>query len=175
MIGFIDDHRRVCRAAPTCKVLPVAPSGCYARLAVRADPAKTSVRQQTDARLQPKIHKVRDDNWQVCGVRKASRQLCREGADATATPRVWQKSAWSRRMANLVTLRIEPVDNTGSRPLARALPETINGLRKTEAIRRRKSWRTMADVEIKALKWPYGDTNIANRLTDRLVQQPPPA
>ena len=48
---------------------------------------------------------------------------------------------------------IEPVDAIGSRPLARALAETINGLYKTEVIRRRKSWRTMDEVEIETLKW----------------------
>ena len=62
-----------------CTVLQVAPSGYYARLAVRADPAKGSARQRTDAVLRPKIQKVWDDNWQVYGVRKAWRQLCREG------------------------------------------------------------------------------------------------
>ncbi len=62
-----------------CKVLQVAPSGYYARLATRADPTKASARQQRDATLRPKIQKVWDDNWQVYGVRKAWRQLCREG------------------------------------------------------------------------------------------------
>ena len=33
------------------------------------------------------------------------------------------------------------------------MAETINGLYKTEAIRRRKSWRTMDEVEIETLKW----------------------
>lgn len=60
-------------------MLQVAPSGYYARLAVRADPTKGPMRQQTDAKLRPKIQKVWDDNWQVYGVRKAWRQLCREG------------------------------------------------------------------------------------------------
>jgi putative transposase len=48
---------------------------------------------------------------------------------------------------------IEPVCAIGSSPLARALAETINGLYKTEIIRRRKSWRTMDEVEIETLKW----------------------
>ncbi len=34
-----------------------------------------------------------------------------------------------------------------------ALAETINELYKTEVIRRRKSWRTMDEVEREALKW----------------------
>lgn len=34
-----------------------------------------------------------------------------------------------------------------------ALAETINGLYKTEVIRRRSSWKTMDEVEIETLKW----------------------
>ena len=56
-----------------------------------------------------------------------------------------------------------------------ALAETINGLYKTEVIRRRSSWKTMEEVELETLKWPYGDASIAYRLTDRLVQQQAPA
>ena len=48
---------------------------------------------------------------------------------------------------------IEPVDVIGSRPLARALAETINGLYKFEVIRRRKSWHTLDEVEMETLKW----------------------
>ncbi len=62
-----------------CRVLPIAPSTYYACLAVRADPSKASARQQRDVVLRPKIQKVWDDNWKVYGVRKAWRQLCREG------------------------------------------------------------------------------------------------
>ena len=81
MIAFIDDHRAVHGVESICRGLQVAPSGYYARLAVRADPTKGSERQQTDAKLRPKIQKVWDDNWRVYGVRKAWRQLCREGED----------------------------------------------------------------------------------------------
>ena len=49
---------------------------------MRADPNKASARQQRDAALRPKIQKVWDDNWKVYGVRKAWRQLCREGEAA---------------------------------------------------------------------------------------------
>ena len=56
-----------------------------------------------------------------------------------------------------------------------ALAETINGLYKTEVIRRRSSWKTMEEVELETLKWPYGDASIAYWLTDRLVQQQAPA
>jgi putative transposase len=79
MIGFIGDQRMVHGVSAICRVLPIAPSTYYACLAVRADPTKASARQQQDAALRPKIQKVWDDNWKVYGVRKAWRQLCREG------------------------------------------------------------------------------------------------
>ncbi len=79
MTAFIDDHRAAHGGKSICKVLQVAPSSYYARLAIRADPTKGSARQQTDAKLRPKIRRVWDDNWQVYGVRKSWRQLCREG------------------------------------------------------------------------------------------------
>ena len=46
---------------------------------------------------------------------------------------------------------------------------------KTEVIRRRSSWKTMEEVELETLKWPYGDPSIAYRLIGRLVQQQAPA
>lgn len=71
MIDFIDDQRANHGVESICKVLPIAPSTYYARLAVRADPALASPRQQRDIELKPKIQKVWDDNWKVYGVRKA--------------------------------------------------------------------------------------------------------
>ena len=70
MIAFIDDHRALHGVESICRVLQIAPSGYYARLAVRADPSKASARQQRDAVLRPKIKKVWNDNWQVYGLRK---------------------------------------------------------------------------------------------------------
>jgi len=79
MTNFIDDHRAAHGVGSIFTVLQVAPSAYYARLATRADPTKASARQQRDAILRPKIQKIWDANWQVYGVRKAWRQLCREG------------------------------------------------------------------------------------------------
>ena len=42
-------------------------------------------------------------------------------------------------------LGLDPGDN--------ALAETINGLYKTEVIRRRSSWKTIDDVEMQTLNW----------------------
>ena len=81
MTGFIDDQRNVHGVEPICRGLPIAPPQYYARLCWRADPAKASLRQPRDPTLRPRIQKVRDDSRQVCGVRKAWRQLCRDGVD----------------------------------------------------------------------------------------------
>ena len=81
MISYIDNHCHVYGVEPICRVLPIAPSTYYAHLSWRADPAKASPRQQRDATLRPQIRRVWDDNWQVYGVRKAWRQLTREGVD----------------------------------------------------------------------------------------------
>ena len=70
-----------------------------------------------------------------------------------ATPSDWQRLASNHPLAVSATPMIEPVDAIGSRPLARALAETINGLYKTEVIRRRSSWKTMEEVELETLKW----------------------
>ena len=70
---------------------------------------------------------------------------------------------------------IEPSVGSVGDAYDNALAETINGLYKTEVIRRRASWRTIDEVELETLKWPYGDESIAYQLTGRLVQQPPPA
>ena len=265
MISFIDDQRTVYGVESICRVLPIAPSTYYARLAVRADPAKASPRCQRDLDLKPKIQKVWDDNWKVYGVRKAWRQLRREGVDVTRCtvarlmasmglrgivrgkiikttfcdasvpcPRdkvnrqfrstapdilwvsdftyvsTWQgftyvafiidtfanrivgwkvsKSAktdfvldaleqalyarrpdrsgklthHSDRGSQYVSIRYtERLAEAGTRPSVgsvgdaydNALAETINGLYKTEVIRRRSSWKTMEEVEMQTLKW----------------------
>ena len=48
MIGFIDDQRVAHGGESICRVLQIAPSTYYACLAVRADPANASARQQQD-------------------------------------------------------------------------------------------------------------------------------
>ncbi len=283
MIGFIDDHRAAHGVEPIRKVLQVAPSAYYARLAVRADPVKASARQQGDAVLRPKIQKIWDDNWKVYGVRKAWRQLCREGEDVarctvarlmagmglrgvvrgkalkttipdTSAPcprdkvnrqfrapapnmlwvsdftyvSTWQgfayvafiidtfanrivgwkvsrspktdfvldaleQALYSRRPAHkgglihhsdrgsqYVSIRyterlakagIEPSVGSVGDAYDNALAETINGLYKTEVIRRRSPWKTMDEVELETLKWVDWFNN--RRLLEPIGNIPP--
>jgi transposase InsO family protein len=79
MIAFIDNHREVYGVEPICRVLLIAPSTYYAHAAVRANPAKASVRAQQDLALMEQIRRVHDANFGVYGARKVWRQLGREG------------------------------------------------------------------------------------------------
>ena len=58
-----------------------------------------------------------------------------------------------RYTERLAKAGIEPSVGSVGDAYDNALAETINGLYKTEVIRRRKSWRTMDEVEMETLKW----------------------
>jgi len=83
MIAFIEDQRIVYGVESICRVLPIAPSTFYHRLACRADPTKASARHQRDAELRPEIKRVWDENYQVYGVRK-DEPLCAIGSRTMA-------------------------------------------------------------------------------------------
>ena len=70
MIAFIDDHRDVYGVEPICRVLPIAPSTYYERVAQRQDPARLPARARQDAVLKPEIARVFAENFAVDGVRK---------------------------------------------------------------------------------------------------------
>ena len=283
MISFVDDHRSVYGVELICRILQIAPSTYYHQLACRADPTKASARQQRDAVFRPKIQKVWNDNWKVYGVRKAWRQLKREGVDiarctvarlmaemglrgavrgkvvkttvpdtSVPCPRdkvnrqfrapvpnmlwvsdftyvsTWQGFAYiafiidtfanrivgwkvsrsaktdfvldaleqalyarrpsrdgklthhSDRGSQYVSIRytdrlaeagIEPSVGSVGDAYDNALAETINGLYKTEVIRRRSSWKTAEEVELETLKWVDWFNN--RRLLEPIGHIPP--
>ena len=78
MVRFIDDHRAEYGVEPICKVLPIAPSTYYTHKACEANPDLRSARVQRDEQLCVEIQRVWYENYQVYGVRKVWRQLCRE-------------------------------------------------------------------------------------------------
>jgi putative transposase len=78
MKAFIDEHREVYGVEPICRVLPIAPSTYYAHAAAKADPQRRSQRVKTDEALLPEVQRVWDENFEVYGVRKVWRQMCRE-------------------------------------------------------------------------------------------------
>ncbi len=79
MIAFIDDHRGTHGVEPICRELPIAPSTYHAHVARRADPTKASARVRQDQIRRVHIRRVHEASFGVCGVRKAWRQLLREG------------------------------------------------------------------------------------------------
>jgi transposase InsO family protein len=58
-----------------------------------------------------------------------------------------------RYTERLAEAGIEPSVGSVGDAYDNALAETINGLYKTEVIRRRSSWKTVEDVELETLKW----------------------
>ena len=81
MISFIKEHREVCGGEPICRVLQIALSTFYARLAVENDPDKASDRAKRDAGLRPEMKRVWEDNRSVYGARKLWHAMRREGYD----------------------------------------------------------------------------------------------
>ncbi len=79
MIAFIEDHRPVYGVEPICRVLPIAPSTYYEYAARGRNPARLPARARWDEVLRAEIRRVWEENFQVYGVRKVWRQLCREG------------------------------------------------------------------------------------------------
>ena len=81
MIVFIKEHRDVFGVEPICRVLQIAPSTFYARLAIENDPNKASTRAKWDAELRPEMKRVWEDNLEVYGARKLWHAMKREKFD----------------------------------------------------------------------------------------------
>jgi beta-phosphoglucomutase-like phosphatase (HAD superfamily) len=79
MIAFIDAHREVYGAEPISRMLPIAPSTYHEHFARRTAPDRLPPRVKRGTKLWLEIHRVWDENFQVYGVRKVWRQLCRQG------------------------------------------------------------------------------------------------
>ncbi len=81
MVWFIDTYRGVYGVEPICAVLPIAPSTYYEHKARQADPARLPARARRDQVLKGRIRRVRQENFEVYGVRKVCRQMKLEGID----------------------------------------------------------------------------------------------
>ncbi len=66
---------------PICRMLPIAPSTYYEQKAREKDPSRQPARAKRDVQLCGEIRRVRQENFDVYGVRKVWRQLRREGRD----------------------------------------------------------------------------------------------
>ena len=81
MVWFIDTYRGVYGVEPICAVLPIAPSTYYEHKARQADPERLPARARRDQVLKCDIRRVRQENFEVYGVRKVWRQMKLEGID----------------------------------------------------------------------------------------------
>jgi putative transposase len=79
MTGFIEEHRAVFGVGPVCKVLPVAPSTYYAKVAVECDPDRASDRARKDVDDREDVNRIHDASGQRYGARKVWHALRREG------------------------------------------------------------------------------------------------
>ena len=78
---FVDANRESYGVEPICRMLPSAPSTYYEQKAREKDPSRLPARAKRDVQLRGEIRRVRQENFDVYGVRKVWRQLCREGRD----------------------------------------------------------------------------------------------
>jgi transposase InsO family protein len=79
MVAFIDEHRGTYGVEPICQVLPIAPSTYYSHKLQQAHPERRSRRSLRDEVLRDRIRQVWEENFEVYGVRKAWRELKRQG------------------------------------------------------------------------------------------------
>jgi len=70
MIAFIRDNRELHGVEPICRVLQIAPSTFYERLAIERDPDRASDRAKRDAYLRAEMKEVWEKNRSVYGTRK---------------------------------------------------------------------------------------------------------
>ena len=78
---FVDANRESYGVEPICRMLPIAPSTYYKQKAREKDQSRQPARAKRDVQLCGEIRRVRQENFDVYGVRKVWRQLRREGRD----------------------------------------------------------------------------------------------
>ena len=81
MIAFIKDHRGAHGVEPICRVLQIAPSTFYERLAIERNPDRASDRAKRDASLRTEMKEVWEKNRSVYGARKLWHAMKREKID----------------------------------------------------------------------------------------------
>lgn len=78
MIAFIKDNRALHGVEPICRVLQIAPSTFYERIAIERDPERASDRVKRDAYLREEMKEVWEKNRSVYGARKLWHAMKRE-------------------------------------------------------------------------------------------------
>ncbi len=67
---FVDANRENYGVEPICRMLPIAPSTYYEQKAREKDPSRLPARAKRDVQLRGEIRRVRQENFDVYGVRK---------------------------------------------------------------------------------------------------------
>ncbi len=117
MVWFIDTHRGVYGVEPICAVLPIAPSTYYEHKARQADPARLPARARRDQVLKGHIRRVREENFEVYGVRKVWRQMKLEGSDvARCTVRRLMREMGLRGVVRGREFKTTVADDSSARP-----------------------------------------------------------
>lgn len=81
MICFINENRKVFGVEPICRVLQIAPSTYYARLAIDRSPELASTRARRDIDNCQKIRNIYEDSGKRYGIRKVWHALTQAGED----------------------------------------------------------------------------------------------
>ena len=81
MVNLIEDHRVDFGVEPMCKLLPIAPSTYYYRIAIGRDPDLASDRAKSDQANRKNILDTWEDNHSVYGVKKVWHAVRRQGKD----------------------------------------------------------------------------------------------
>jgi putative transposase len=117
MVEFIDEHRELYGVEPICAVLPIAPSTYYKHKARQADPLLLPARARRDQVLKGHIRRVRQENFEVYGVRKVWRQMKLEGIDvARCTVRRLMREMGLRGVVRGKEFRTTIADDSAARP-----------------------------------------------------------
>ena len=133
MIAFIDDHREAYGVEPICRVLPIAPSTCHARLTIRRDPSRASARTRREAVPCAEITRVWEANDRIYGVRKVWHQLRREGFSVArcTVARLMRRMGLKgivrgKRVKTTVSVTAAPCpEDKVNRPFGAAAPNTL--------------------------------------------------
>ena len=117
MVWFIDTYRGVYGVEPICAVLPIAPSTYYEHKARQADPERLPARARRDQVLKGHIRRVRQENFEVYGVRKVWRQMKLDGIDvARCTVRRLMRDMGLRGVARGREFKTTVADDSRVRP-----------------------------------------------------------
>ena len=118
---------------PNCRMLPIAPSTYYEQKAREKDPSRLPARAKRDVQLRGEIRRVRQENFDVYGVRKVWRQLCREGRDVArcTVARLMREMGLQGAVRGRRFKTTKP-DSSGARPPMDLVKRDFNATRPNE-------------------------------------------